>query len=243
MKLNDFLVLAGANQKSEIEKVSLLCFYRTVIEDKEEFEVTEICNLLNSVGFAKPNPSRLRQKLIESKLFVKSSLLGSHKLHSKELERLKKEHPHLSKKSEDIISSDIILPEILYSGTRGYIEKIAKQINASYENNIFDGCAVLMRRLIEILIIHVYENLGRINEIKDSNGYKNLSSIINYTISNHVVKNMSKITEETLDEFRELGNFSAHQIKYNAKRGDIERVRLKFRLAVEELLYASNIIS
>jgi hypothetical protein len=40
----------------------------------------------------------------------------------------------------------------LYNGnTRGYIESPAKQINGSHEQNIFDGCAVSIRRLEEAL--------------------------------------------------------------------------------------------
>jgi len=61
--------------------------------------------------------------------------------------------PQLSEKSQDVFDEGTILPEPDYQGTRGYIESLAKQINASYEHNIFDGCAVLMRRLFEILLI------------------------------------------------------------------------------------------
>jgi hypothetical protein len=43
------------------------------------------------------------------------------------------------------------LPEALYGNTRGYIESPAKQINGSHDQNIFDGCAVSIRRLEEAL--------------------------------------------------------------------------------------------
>ena len=39
---------------------------------------------------------------------------------------------------EKIAENQTILPEKLYSNTRNYIEQLAKQINASYENNLFD---------------------------------------------------------------------------------------------------------
>ena len=57
---------------------------------------------------------------------------------------------------EKIVENQTILPEKLYSNTRNYIEQLAKQINASYENNLFDCTAVMMRRLMEVLIILMF---------------------------------------------------------------------------------------
>ena len=63
-----------------------------------------------------------------------------------------------------------ILPEPDYKSTRGYIESLAKQMNASYEHNLFDGCAVLMRRLVEILLVLSCRNLHIEAEIQDQRG-------------------------------------------------------------------------
>lgn len=82
-------------------------------------------------------------------------------------------------KTEEVVCEGLILPTSLYENTRGYIETLGKQINASYEHNIYDGCSVLMRRLLEILLIHSYEATGNITVIQDGDGYKNLSVIIN----------------------------------------------------------------
>lgn len=97
-----------------------------------------------------------------------------------------------------------------------------------------------MRRLLEILLIHSYEANNKINEISENEGYKNLSYIINYTVSTKPFK-LSKEVMEILDDFRQIGNFSAHKIQYNSKRKDIDNVKLKYRLTIEELLYTSKI--
>lgn len=43
------------------------------------------------------------------------------------------------------------------------------------------------------------------------------------------------------DVFRQLGNFSAHKIQYNANRKDIDNVQLRYRVTIEDLLYAAGI--
>src|SRR5271165_3301650 len=58
----------------------------------------------------------------------------------------------------------------LVRGTRGYIEKIANQINGTYENGWYDACAVMLRRLIETLIIEAFEHHRISNVIKNTNG-------------------------------------------------------------------------
>jgi hypothetical protein len=52
-----------------------------------------------------------------------------------------------------------VIPFALLRGTRGYMERIAHQINGTYSNGWYDGCAVMIRRLIETLIIEVFENM------------------------------------------------------------------------------------
>jgi hypothetical protein len=196
--------------------------------------------ILSDIGFSKPNSSRLVANLKKSKFFIKGKRANSFTLSFSTQKELEHELPELDDKSEDIVSLDLILPENLYKSTRGYIEKICKQINASYENNIFDGTAVLMRRLLEILIIQSYIHHNRLAEIQDGSEMKNLNSIINYTISNNAFT-LSKGTKECLDDFRKLGNFSAHRIQYNCTKNEIKKVAMEFRVAIEELLYASGL--
>lgn len=38
--------------------------------------------------------------------------------------------------------SDSVLPRELFSGTRGYIEKVVRQINGSFDCGFYDCCAV-----------------------------------------------------------------------------------------------------
>ncbi|MFN0118587.1 MAG: DUF4145 domain-containing protein [Elusimicrobiota bacterium] len=210
------------------------------VTTNEPGSISEINNYFVVSSLAKYNPTYLKNDLRASRKVVKGEVLNTYKPVRKYLDEMNQQYPFVVIKSEEIITDDYILPDSLISPTRGYIENLSKQINASYNNNIYDGCAVLMRRLLEILLIHSYEEQNRLTDISEGDSYKNLAYIINYTISNKPFR-LSKEVFETLDDFRNIGNFSAHKIQYNSKRKDIDNVRLRYRLTVEELLYVSKI--
>lgn len=138
--------------------------------------------------------------------------------------------------------SDEILPFDLYKNTRQNIERIADQINKSFFYNIYDGCSVLMRKLIEMLLILSFKEYGIDSEIRDVNGnYVNLSEIINKAISSRTL-DLTQPAKDYLDIFRENGNLSAHNPFHNARKKDIELVQTKFRHLVEELFYKAGIL-
>lgn len=241
MKISAFATKTDLLAKSELQKVRLLAYYQMRTQNHKQFTTMDVSEWFDQLDLAPPNSSRLRGNLAKSKLFIKGGLANTFKLNAKEIADLDAEYPHMVEKSEDVVSSDEILPESLFSHTRGFVESLSKQINASYESNVFDGTAVLMRRLIEVLIVLAYEANGIQASIQDQNGdYKNLSKIIGAAITNKTLA-LSKTTKSSLDGFRTLGNFSAHQIYYNAKRKDIQKASAEFRAAVEELLYKSGI--
>ena len=62
-------------------------------------------------------------------------------------------------------STQQVLPLSVVRGTRAYLETIAHQFNGSYERGWYDACAVMMRRLIETLIIEVFEGQGMSTKI------------------------------------------------------------------------------
>ena len=240
MRLGDFFRKCNFFDLSEVEKIKHLYFYQYAKEKKSDFTIKEISNLLSQEGFSTPNTSRLKDKLKKSRDFIKGVRKDSFTLQNKIKENFKSEFPELNEDFEEIITLDTILPNSLYINTRGYIEKLAKQINSSYENNVFDGCAVLMRRLLEVLLVLGYEHINKKTEIEENGELKNLNFIINYTLSNNPFS-LSKGTRECLDDFRKLGNFSAHRIQYNCRKTEIKNVAMEFRVCIEELLYANGL--
>jgi hypothetical protein len=137
--------------------------------------------------------------------------------------------------------SQSVLPHALVSGTRGYIERVVFQINGCYEKGWFDGCAVMMRRLLETLIIECFEAFGIAATIKNSNGdFLMLGDLINKVLS-ETSWNLGRNTRKALPKLKSIGDQSAHSRRYNAHREDIEPLIADFRTVCQELLYLANL--
>lgn len=146
---------------------------------------------------------------------------------------------------EEIAPSDSypVLPHSLFDNTRGYLEKINYQINSCYEKACYDACAVMIRRLIEVLIIEAFEHHKISNKIKDQKGdFFYLENLINKTLT-ETSWNLSRTTKNALQRksFKTIGDQSAHSRRYNAKRTYIGDVITDLRTVSEELLYLSNL--
>lgn len=241
MNITEYLIKTEFSKQGELRRSLLAAFYNFRIDGLTSFTIQQLSSVLETLGYARPNPSRLRANLKKSKMFVSIANSDRFRIHPATIETLDIEFPELSKKTEEIVSFNSVLPESLLQKDRAYIKSLIKQINASYENNIFDGCAVLMRRLLEILLILAYQELQIASLIQDSSGnFKLLNAIIDDAKINTKL-GLSRNTRENLDGFRKLGNFSAHKIYYNADRKTIESAILDFKAAIEELLYKSGL--
>ena len=134
-----------------------------------------------------------------------------------------------------------VLPHSLVSGTRVYIEKVVFQINGSYENGWFDGCAVMMRRLIETLIIEVFEAHGLSANIQNADGeFLQLKDLIHKTLTEKSW-NLDRDSKKALPKLKTIGDKSAHGRRFNAHREDIDKVALDFRIVCQDLIYLANL--
>lgn len=137
--------------------------------------------------------------------------------------------------------SEQVIPFSILRGTRGYIEKVANQINGCYKHGWYDACAVMMRRLVETLIIESFEASSIASKIKDPNDdFFNFGDLINRTLSEKSW-NLSRNTKRALPRLKNLGDHSAHNRRFNAHFGDIEEVKVDFRLIVQELVYLAKL--
>ena len=229
--------------QSELDRVMLSAFYHQSWRGVDSFTVTDVVGWFESLLLARPNTSRLKTKIAKSRCFIKGTGQNSFRLSAKKFKELAASLSTLTTPPDDPSVGDGIIPASLVIGTRGYLERLCAQVNICYNNSAFDGCAVLMRRIIEILLVHSFEHHNIESQIEDADGkVKNLNSIIGNAIQNSTLK-LTKPVKNCIDKFRELGNFSAHSIQYNAREADIRGVSIEFRVTVEELLYKSGIRS
>ena len=239
MTIEQFAEACDLTSLQEVEKVCYLGFFYLKTKKMRDFSIYDASAWLTAYGFAQPNKTRLDGKLRDSR----DTVLGQHgfRLHVDFVKKLEIRFPELNEKSQEVIEHGTILPEPDYKDTRGYIESLARQINASYEHNVFDGCAVLMRRLVEVLLILSYRHLQIEAEIKDANGnYVMLEAIVS-NAKNNTKLSLSRNSKTNLDVFRELGNFSAHKIEYTCKREYIKQEIQQFRALIGELLHKAGI--
>lgn len=142
---------------------------------------------------------------------------------------------------EEVYTDDIV-PFELYRKTRQNIERIADQINKSFHFGVYDGAAVLMRRLIEMLLVLAFKEHKQDADIRDIDGYYvPLHQIIDKAVQSKEL-DLTRNTKDYLDLFREKGNLSAHNPFHNCRRKDLELAQPKFRHIVEELLYKAGIL-
>ncbi|MDW8213784.1 MAG: DUF4145 domain-containing protein [Roseiflexaceae bacterium] len=134
-----------------------------------------------------------------------------------------------------------VIPHSLVRGTRGYVEKIVYQINGSYQNGWYDACAVMVRRLLETLIIEVYEKNGISDKIKDKNGdFFYLGDLIANFLS-ETKWNVGRNTKKVLPRLKDIGDWSAHNRRFVAHKQDIDKLLPDLRVAIQELIFLAEL--
>lgn len=136
--------------------------------------------------------------------------------------------------------SEAIVYKPLVKNTRGYIEKISNQINGCYEMGWFDACAVMIRRLVETLIIEVFESKSIEHKIKRNDDYMFLRDMIGVTLAESSL-NLSRNAKTALPKLKDVGDKSAHSRRFIAIRHDIDNVKPDLRIIIQELLIISKI--
>lgn len=133
-----------------------------------------------------------------------------------------------------------VIASSLFMAKRGYLIRLVNQINGTYEKGWYDACAVMLRRLIETLIISVYESKQIDNEIKDNNGnFYPLNKLIDLA-SNDSRLNLGQKAKQALEQIKKLGNRSAHSRRVYARREDLSNHIFDIDTLVQELLFLAD---
>ena len=143
--------------------------------------------------------------------------------------------------AEPISPTEPVLPGEVVKGTRGYLQRIVTQANVCYETKCFDACSVMIRKLIEVLIIAVYEAAGRSTNIKNSaSDFLMLADLIAHILGDTQF-NLARETKRSLPDVKILGDRSAHNRHYLASRADVDRVVGGLRVCVDDLLHLAKL--
>ena len=128
-------------------------------------------------------------------------------------------------------------PIQLLDNTRGYLAITGNQCNSCFNYGLNDACLVILRKLIETLIIECFERHRIETKIKNHQGhYFFLSDLIDL-FTNETTWTTSRNTISSLPNIKKLGDLSAHNRRFNAKRHDLEKIQGDVRIVIEELVH------
>ena len=245
MQILDFIESTNLDSKGEIERAKLLCFYHHKETGESQFKISDISKWMEECGLSKPNTSRLKTHLTTGK---GKAFLCIPKDKSKMefvpvvLQSLDREYGSLWVDTISIKSDSELIEEAKFCNKRPYIDRLIKQINSTYGSNCYDACAVLMRRLFEVLLVLSYQNKGIEAAISNPDGsHKMLESIVKDAVQNATLGIPSRISKN-FDSFRDVGNYSAHSITYTAGKLDIDKIAREYRVMMEDLYNRAGII-
>jgi hypothetical protein len=131
---------------------------------------------------------------------------------------------------------------LITKANRGYLATIANEMNGCFREGWYDACAVMMRRLVEIVLIEAFEHQRIANKIINASGdYVQLSELIDRTLAEPKLK-LSRNGKKELPKLRNLGHRSAHGRHFTAQAADIQKVEDGLRVVVEEFLHLAGLI-
>jgi hypothetical protein len=220
------------------ERAVALIWLNSQTDETASLTVTEICQLFEQAGYSRQQKSKIRNALTKDRRTLKGPN-DSFRISPKARAALDETYSEYFT-AKPVPQSDSVLPSALFANAKGYTQKVVKQINAGYELSMFDCCAVMSRRLLETLIIECYEECGCADDIKGSDGNYFMFSGLLAHLENNKPFQMSRNGMQGLKQFKQLGDLSAHNRRFNARKSDVKNIRDSLRIACEELLHIAN---
>jgi len=133
--------------------------------------------------------------------------------------------------------SSELFPLELLDGTRGYLKNIGTQACLCYDFQLFDACFVMTRKLLETLIIEVFERHQLDSKIKNKDGHFLYLSDLIGKLLNENSWNISRNSQQALPKIKKLADLSAHNRRFVAKKPDIDKIGNQLRVVIEELVH------
>lgn len=240
MPYKNFLLQADEHCKTQLDRALALLWFAGRDDPSAGMTAKGIAGILRAAGHPQQNTSRLDGTLRADRRTA-ATPAGGWSLRPVARKALDPNYIGFLGK-RPLPASNTIVPLSLFAGTRGYIERVADQINKSFDGELYDCCAVMCRRLLETLIIEMYEHQGRAAEIKKDAHFQPLSDLVTYVENDRKIS-LSKLGLKALKDFKRLGDLSAHNRRYSARDTDIEPLRDGIRLVAEEMLHIAGLYS
>lgn len=237
MTLEEFISrIDGFLEKTPSAQILYFCYFIQAIEGLSSFSAKNILACYERLHL--PPYSN-----------VSSFLSREAKSKEKHLVKIKSGGYVLSRKKEDSIASQVsksvvlipsssLFPSQLFANTRSYLESTAREALLCYDTQLYGACLVMIRRLIETLIIEIFEFYKVQDRIRDRNGnYKYCGELIDALLSEKQLWTVGRNAAKELPGIKNLGDMSAHNRRFNATQSDIDKIKSGLRIVLEELIH------
>jgi hypothetical protein len=177
------------------------------------------------------NPATLHKARVDTA--KKAQLL----VHTVVIPALQAPPAHPTPTTEKVLPLSVVAP-----ANRGYLKSIVTQANTCYEHRCFDACSVMIRRLVETLLIDMYEAKGKQADITSARTghYHMLAELIDIALKDSTW-GFSRDTKQSLPAIKQLGDRSAHNRRYLATKQDVDNVLSGLRVVVDDLLHLAGL--
>lgn len=136
-------------------------------------------------------------------------------------------------------ASEPVLAAAVLASAPSYLKRTLLQANGTYEKRWFDASSVMIRKLVENLIIDVYEKHQKQAEIQKDGEYLMLSGLINAILA-QTHWPLQRETKQSLPLIKKIGDRAAHNRRYEAGRQDIDQISPGLRATVDDLLHLAG---
>jgi len=132
--------------------------------------------------------------------------------------------------------SEEFLPIEIVADSRGYVVNVARQVNRCFQYECLDACGVMIRRLLETLIIEVFDKKGLANRIKDANGNYLMFTDLVSRLTNSPETPVGKTVRKELPNTAIVLNNCAHSRTFNVSRAQLKQHQTVIVITVQELM-------
>ena len=224
-----------SEEAKELEIGVSLLWFLTHADQSVVVSAKEICDHMQDLGIRSGvNSSRLKSNLAKHPDVVKGRSAGTFRI------KTGKTGPYESKygdlRSPELIPvADNFLPASISLGGRKNLEAIRREINGTFEFGLYNACAVMCRRLMECLLIEVFDVSGNKSAISGADGnLLGLSDILAKAKAGSPIK-LSRNAPRVADRVKDSGDAAAHSRHYVTSQRDIEDLNPGFRQLISEL--------
>src|SRR5580692_3188788 len=105
------------------------------------------------------------------------------------------------------------------------VSDMIPQANGCWERGWYEGCALILRRLVETLIIELYHQRGWITDIKNNDDtFFQLQALVGKVCSDGRI-GLGHSHKRGLNEIKKFGDVAAHDHRVKVRKPDLERHR------------------